>query len=76
MACRYSNRNLKGSSASTFEPVSSVKMLADEDEREEEDGQQAQGANQHNAQIHICNVNTKRHQGAGFIIGWGGGIIK
>lgn len=44
-----------------------MKMLAGEDEREEEDGQQAQRANQHSAQIHICNVNTKRHQGAGFI---------
>lgn len=68
-ACRYSNRNLKGSNASTFEPVSSVEILASEDECEEEDGQQAQGANQHRAQIHICNANTKRHQGAGFVIG-------
>ena len=37
----------------TFEPVSSVEVLASENQREEEDGQQAQWANQHSAQIHI-----------------------
>lgn len=44
----------KNNKKNTFESVSSVKVLANENQSEQEDGPQAQRADQHSAQIHIC----------------------
>lgn len=55
----------------TFEPVSSVKVLASENQSEQEDGQQAQRANKHRTQIHIYKADIlktrKNHQTSSII---------
>lgn len=49
----------------TFLSVSSMKVLASENQREQEDGQQAQGANQHSTQVHVYKGNM--HQNSDLI---------
>lgn len=49
----------KTNSGYTFEPVSSVKVLASEYQCEQEDGQQAERANQHSAQIDIFKTKIE-----------------
>lgn len=42
-----------------------MKVLASENQSEQEDGQQAQGANQHSAQVHVYKGNM--HQNSDLI---------
>lgn len=49
----------------TFLSVSSMKVLASENQSEQEDGQQAQGANQHSTQVHVYKGNM--HQNSDLI---------
>lgn len=49
----------------TFLSVSSMKVLAGENQSEQEDGQQAQGANQHSTQVHVYKGNV--HQNSDLI---------
>lgn len=41
-----------------FECVTCVQVLAGEDQREQQDGEQSQGAEEHCTQVHIWNTHT------------------
>ena len=53
------NNNNNNNKQNTFESVSSVKVLANENQSEQEDGPQAQRADQHSTQIHICKQDPE-----------------